>query len=72
MKCWLHNPISLTKCLRITKKSLPGGVVSIYIFIDEVQYVENWEAVVKRYYDLYPKIKFFVSGSASLQIRKAK
>ena len=44
----------------------------IYIFIDEVQYVENWEAVVKRYYDLYPKIKFFVSGSASLQIKKAK
>ncbi|HJH28317.1 MAG TPA: ATP-binding protein [Methanosarcinaceae archaeon] len=43
-----------------------------YIFIDEVQYVAKWEAVVKRYYDLYPEMKFFVSGSASLQIKKAK
>jgi predicted AAA+ superfamily ATPase len=44
----------------------------VYIFIDEVQYVDKWEAVIKRYYDLYPRMKFFVSGSASLQIKKAK
>lgn len=44
----------------------------LYIFIDEVQYIYKWEAIVKRYYDLYPEMKFFISGSASLQIKKAK
>ena len=38
----------------------------IYVFFDEVQYVDGWPSVVKQFYDLYPNLKFFVSGSSSL------
>src|SRR3989344_3353848 len=42
----------------------------IYIFLDEIQKCSNWENELKKYYDLYPKIKFIVSGSESLFIKK--
>ena len=41
-----------------------------YVFFDEVQYIDGWQAVLKRYYDMNLGIKFFVSGSASLFIKK--
>ncbi len=42
----------------------------VYIFLDEIQKCNNWENEIKKYYDLYPKIKFVISGSESLFIRK--
>ncbi len=42
----------------------------IYIFLDEIQKCANWENELKKYYDLYPKLKFIISGSESLFIRK--
>ena len=42
----------------------------IYVFLDEIQKHDNWENEIKRYYDLYPKLKFIISGSESLFIRK--
>lgn len=42
----------------------------IYIFLDEVHKVVDWENKLKVYYDLYPNLKFFVSGSASVSLRK--
>ncbi len=42
----------------------------VYIFLDEVQKCAHWENDVKKYYDLYPKLKFILSGSESLFIRK--
>lgn len=42
----------------------------IYIILDEVQKCDNWENEIKKYYDLYPKTKFIISGSESLFIRK--
>jgi len=42
----------------------------IYIFLDEIQKCEGWENELKKYYDLYPKLKFVISGSESLFIRK--
>ncbi|MGV8152225.1 MAG: ATP-binding protein [Candidatus Nanoarchaeia archaeon] len=42
----------------------------IYIFLDEIQKFEGWENELKKYYDLYPKLKFIISGSESLFIRK--
>ncbi len=42
----------------------------IYIFLDEIQKCDNWENEIKKYYDLYPKIKFIISGSESLFIKK--
>ena len=42
----------------------------IYIFLDEIQKCGGWENELKKYYDLYPKLKFIISGSESLFIRK--
>lgn len=41
-----------------------------YIFLDEIQKVDNWQAILKRYYDLKYNIKFIVSGSESMIIKK--
>lgn len=42
-----------------------------YIFLfDEIQKIENWEEQLKRIYDENPNIKFIISGSESLFIRK--
>ena len=43
----------------------------IYVFLDEIQYSKGWEGRLKTFYDLYPKIKFVASGSASLLIEKS-
>ncbi|MGP8330387.1 MAG: ATP-binding protein [Methanosarcinaceae archaeon] len=42
----------------------------IYIFLDEIQKVDDWENKIKVYYDLYPNIKIFISGSASFSLRR--
>ncbi len=44
--------------------------VKVYVFLDEIQKYKNWENELKKYYDLYPKLKFFISGSESLFIKK--
>jgi uncharacterized protein len=36
-----------------------------YLFIDEIQELDNWDKTLKRIYDLNPKIKIIVSGSNS-------
>ena len=43
---------------------------NVYIFLDEIQKVKDWENKLKVYYDLYPGLKFTVSGSASLNTSK--
>jgi len=42
----------------------------IYIFFDEIQKLKNFQSQIKIYYDLYPNLKFFISGSTSLFIKK--
>ena len=42
----------------------------IYIFLDEIQKVDDWENKIKVYYDLYPNVKFIISGSASVSLRR--
>ena len=42
----------------------------VYIFLDEVHKVKDWENKIKVYYDLYPNIKFFIAGSASISLRR--
>jgi len=42
----------------------------IYIFFDEIQKLDNFQSHIKIYYDLYPNLKFFISGSTSLYIKK--
>ena len=50
--------------------SLELGKDRIFIFLDEVQKLEDWQNQIKTYYDNYENIKFFVSGSATLFIQK--
>lgn len=41
-----------------------------YLFLDEVQYLKNWQYNVKKYYDRNYPIKFVISGSSATLIRK--
>ena len=41
-----------------------------YLFFDEIQKLEGWENKVKVLYDMYPKTKMVLSGSASLNIMR--
>jgi len=40
----------------------------VYVFIDEVHLIENWELYLKNYYDRKYKMKFIVSGSSSTHL----
>lgn len=40
----------------------------IYFFFDEIQYIDGWNVILKKYFDLYPQVKFIITGSASLFI----
>ena len=42
----------------------------IYLFFDEIQKQDGWENTLKTYYDLYSHVRFFLSGSASVGLRK--
>lgn len=42
----------------------------IYVFLDEIQKLLGFETQIKVFYDLYPNIKFIISGSMSLFLRK--
>ncbi len=52
----------------IIKKPIDDLKERVYFFLDEIQAVENWEEILKRWYDLGYKIKFVISGSSSLSI----
>ena len=38
----------------------------VYIFLDEIQKLTDWQNQLKLAYDLYPNVKFVISGSAGL------
>ena len=42
---------------------------NFFIFLDELQYVRDWQNVLKSYIDRNSKIKFIVTGSASIYFR---
>lgn len=41
----------------------------VYIFLDEIQYIEDWQGTVKKYYDFYKGVKIVISGSSSVFIK---
>lgn len=47
---------------------LEGG--EVYFFLDEVTFLDDWQFQVKKYFDKKYPIKFILSGSSSLFIRK--
>jgi predicted AAA+ superfamily ATPase len=42
----------------------------IFVFLDEIQKLRDWGAKIKIIYDNFPRIKFIVSGSASMKMEK--
>ncbi len=42
----------------------------VFVFLDEIQKLDNWQNEIKLFYDSFPNLKFFVSGSSSLFIEK--
>jgi predicted AAA+ superfamily ATPase len=44
---------------------------SKHIFLDEVHYVKDWQGVLKRFYDT-KSVKFIISGSESLELKRAR
>lgn len=40
------------------------------MFLDEIQKLENFQSKIKIYYDLYPNLKIFISGSTPLFVKK--
>jgi len=42
-----------------------------YLFFDEIHYIPDWQGILKRHYDT-TDLKFIISGSASLHIRKGR
>lgn len=64
----LHIRESISLYQELMNKDLNKGS---YIFVfDEIQKIENWSEQLKRLYDNYSNIKFLISGSESLFIRK--
>ncbi len=54
----------------ILKNTLMMENSKIYIFLDEIQKLEDWQNKIKIYYDTYKNIKFIISGSASINIER--
>ncbi len=54
----------------LTQSSADIDSTPLYFFLDEVQKLADWQNKIKIYYDHYPHLKFIVSGSSSLFIRK--
>lgn len=52
----------------ILKKELDSLTETIYIILDEIQSLQNWQNALKRWYDFGYKIKFIVTGSSSIGI----
>ena len=46
------------------------NINKLYIFLDEIQKLKNWQNQIKYFYDNYANLKFFISGSSSLFIKK--
>jgi len=42
----------------------------LYVFIDEIQYMKNWEVELKSMVDTYRNVKFIASGSAAAELKK--
>lgn len=55
-----------TEILRVP----PEDADQTFIFLDEVQKIDNWSDHVKAYHDSYKNIKFLITGSSSANIRK--
>lgn len=60
----------INEYIRLSAKEI--GKDKIYLFIDEIQKLKDWQDKIKIYYDNYPNLKFIISGSSSLFLKKSE
>ena len=68
------TPTALETVLKLYfERSLQAKIHDIdsrcYLFIDEIQYVDYWQDIVKRFYDQNKRLKFVLTGSQSSELR---
>lgn len=68
------TPAALETVLKLYfERSLQAKIHDIdsrcYLFIDEIQYVDYWQDIVKRFYDQNKRLKFVLTGSQSSKLR---
>lgn len=54
--------------VEVLKGSIEGK--KVFLFLDEIQKLEDWASKVKILYDAYPELKIFLSGSARIIMMK--
>lgn len=54
----------------VTQTDLDFRKEKIFVFLDEIQKLKHFQESLKVYFDLYPNLKFFLSGSTSLFVKK--
>jgi len=60
----------IVKCFQqATKQTIRKGR-EVFFFLDEIQNLENWTGVIKRYFDRKIPIRFFLSGSSATMIKR--
>lgn len=66
------SDIKLMELLDVYEKIIEKKIKKekFVIAFDEIQKLDNWSSQLKVLYDLYPNIKFIISGSESLFIRR--
>lgn len=52
----------------IVGESLENLSKKVYIYLDEIQSMDNWAKKLKTYYDTYDQIKFIISGSSQTRL----
>lgn len=68
------TPAALETVLKLYfERSLQSKIHGIdsrcYLFIDEIQYVDYWQDIVKRFYDQNKRLKFVLTGSQCSELR---
>ena len=71
----IRNKVGIDKIIEtyyklLLKKPMDSVDSTVYIFLDEIQDIEDWHDTLKNIWDLKYNIKFFVSGSSTTALAK--
>lgn len=67
----IYNTLGIDKFLYFYSRStgVDPATTQIYLFLDEIQYLKDWETHLKSLVDTYANIKAVVSGSAAAALK---
>jgi predicted AAA+ superfamily ATPase len=67
-----REPDIIERVLAEYERILKGELRDVVVMFDEINHIPDWQVVLKRFYDLQRGIKFIVSGSSAMQIRRGR